>query len=58
MEKDPLSQGFFRVEPVRGPHTQAFCNRVDDVHAPSLGGGYQFLLEKMGKQVVLHFTVL
>jgi hypothetical protein len=58
MEKDPLSQAFFCMEPVCGPRAQAFCNRVDDVYAPGLGGVHEFLLEKMGKQVVLHFTVL
>jgi hypothetical protein len=58
MEKDPLRQAFFRVEPICGPHTQAFCGCVNDVHAPGLGGVHEFLLEKMREQVVLHFTVL
>jgi hypothetical protein len=58
MEKDPLRQGFFRVEPVRGPRAQVFCNRVDYADVTGLGGVHEFLLEKMGKQVVLHFTVL
>jgi hypothetical protein len=58
MEKDPLSQAFFRVEPICGPHAQAFGYRVDDVYAPGLGGVHEFLLEKMREQVVLHFTVL
>jgi hypothetical protein len=58
MKKDPLSQAFFCMEPIRGPHTQAFCNRVDHVYAPGLGGVHKFLLEKVREQVVLHFTVL
>jgi hypothetical protein len=58
MEKGPLRQGFFRVEPIRGPRAQAFRYRVDDVYAPGLGGVHEFLLEKMREQVVLHFTVL
>ena len=58
MKKNPLRQAFLRVEPVRGPCAQAFCYRVDDVYAPGLGGVHEFLLEKMGEQVVLHFTVL
>jgi hypothetical protein len=58
MEKDPLRQAFFSVKPICGPRAQAFCNRVDDVYAPGLGGVHKFLLEKMREQVVLHFTVL
>jgi hypothetical protein len=58
MKKDPLRQGFFCMEPVRGPHAQAFGYRVNDVYAPGLGGVHEFLLEKIREQVVLHFTVL